>query len=164
MNTPLETAVKAVILSVLILSGVCLWILPKTGLAKRIHGGERSFIVCQWFGIATGTAGLAATFLRPGLIVESHLMWLILLPFTLAEMYWILVARIRRTSAVLDEKQDFDMTLAGALAMGLSIPAMTLMFIWSEGRTVEPRLWFPFFLFTVILFFSSATLLAFRRS
>jgi hypothetical protein len=164
MNTPLEIFVKVTVLAVLALSGIALWILPKTGFAKRIRGGEKSFMICQCLGILTGTAGLAATLLLPRLIVEAHLMWLILLPFVLAEMYWLLVARVRRTASVLDEKQDLDMARAGALAMGLSIPVMTLMFLWSRDHAVEPFLWFPVFIFSVVLLFSAAVLIHYRRS
>jgi hypothetical protein len=163
MNTPVESFIKTTVLAVLVLSGIALWILPKTGFAKRVRGSEKCFITSQWLGILTGTIGLAATFILPRLIVEAHLMWLILLPFVLAEMYWLLVARIRPTAAVLDEKQGFDMTRAGSLAMALSVPAMTLMFWWSRDHAVEPFLWFPFFFFTVVLFFSAGVLLGYRR-
>jgi hypothetical protein len=164
MNTPLEIFVKVAVLAVLVLSGIALWILPKTRFAGRIRGGEKSFITSQWLGVLTGTAGLAATFILPRLIVEAHLMWLILLPFVLAEMYWLLVARVRRTASVLDEKQDLDMTRSGALTLGLSVPAMTLFFLWSRDRFVEPFLWLPFFLFTVVLVFSGGVLIGYRRS
>lgn len=164
MNAPLESFVKFAVSAVLILCGIALWIVPKTGIAKHIRGGERGFIVSQCLGILTGVTGLAATFCLPSLIVESHLMWLILIPFVVVEIYWLLVARVRRTNAVLDEKQDADMARAGGLAMALSIPVMTGFFLWSRGRAVESLLWFPFFLFTVIFLFSSGVLTAYRRS
>lgn len=62
-------------------------------------------------------------FVWPGRVREWHLWELAVTPYVLVCAYWLVVMRKARTAGVLDEKQSFDMTHAGALTWSLSIPA-----------------------------------------
>jgi hypothetical protein len=164
MNTPLESAIKWTVLSILVLAGILFWILPKTRFSRHILMNEKLFLVSQLIGMGTGVAGLAATFIWPGLMVESHLMWALILPFVLIQFYWGLIVRIRKTAVIVDEKQSYDMTLSGALTMAFSIPAMAVMFVLYYNHIVEGALWFPFYLFISVLSFSTGILISFKKS
>ncbi len=164
MNTPLESAIKWTVPSILLIAGLLLWILPKTRFSRRIRMNERLFVVSQFIGMACGAAGLTATFLRPRLIAEAHLMWALVLPFVLVQLYWLLIFRIEKTTDIIDEKQNYDMTMAGAVTMAFSIPAMAVLFVLYEKNIVAGMLWFPYYLFTTILLFSAGVLISFKKS
>ena len=159
-----EKIIKLILVLVLVIAGLAFWLLPKTRLAKRFRVNETLFIVTNIIGMICGAIGLVVTFVWPQFIVELHLWELILIPFVLVYVYWDIIRRAQKTSNLLDEKQVFDMTHAGAATWSLSIPAMVFLFILYEKKVVSGIVWFPFYLFTSLLIFSTITLFSFRKA
>jgi hypothetical protein len=85
------------------------------------------------------------------------------MPLVLLYAYWMVVMRRARSSNVLDEKQNADMTMAGAVTWTISIPAMALAFVLPDARLLAGGLWFPFYLFVTLVVFSAVTLYYFKR-
>jgi hypothetical protein len=154
---------KVVLGALLLLAALAVWLLPKTRLAPERRIGERLFMVTYVVGAICGAAGLVVLFVWPGRVREWHLWELAVMPLVLVYAYWIAVMRKARTSEVVDEKQNFDMTNAGGLAWGLSIPAMGAAFVLYEEGLFDPSLWFPYYLFVTLLLYSVATLYFFKR-
>jgi hypothetical protein len=96
-------------------------------------------------------------------VLEWHLWELAAMPLVLLYACWLVVIRRAGTGQVLDEKQDADMTRAGAVAWGISIPAMCVAFVLPDARAFEGGLWFPWYLFVTLLVFSGTTLYYFKR-
>jgi hypothetical protein len=163
MHSEMNVLSKLVLLVLLLLAGLAVWLLPKTRLVPGRRIGERFFVVTYVVGAVCGGAGLMVLFTWPGRVREWHLWELTVMPLVLVYAYWIAVMRKARTSEVVDEKQDSDMTKAGALAWGLSMPAMLLAFILYEAGLFDPALWFPYYLLVTLLFHSVGTLYLFKR-
>ena len=158
-----EKIIKLILVLILVMAGLFFWFLPKTRLAKRFKANETLFIVTNIIGMICGVIGLVVTFVWPRFIVELHLWELILIPFVLVYVYWGIIMRVQKSSSLLDEKQVFDMTNAGAATWVLSIPAMAILFILYERSIISGIVWFPCYLFSMLLFFSTITLFTFKR-
>lgn len=163
MENELEKIIKIAILFILVLAFVLYWLLPKTRFAKRLKMNETLFIITNVIGIACGVIGLVVTFVYPYEIVEFHLWELIILPFALVYGYWLLIIRIRKSSEIVDEKQDYNMTKAAAMTMAFSIPAMVVMFMLYYNDIFAGPTWFPYYLFVTVLFFCGITLYLFKK-
>ena len=163
MHSAMNILSKLVLLAMLVLAGLAVWLLPKTRLVSGRHIGERLFVVTYAVGAFCGAAGLVVLFAWPEHIRDWHLCELSLGPLVLLYAYWLAVMRKAKTSQVMDEKQDADMAKAGALAWGLSIPAMLLTFQLSEVGLFNPMLWFPYYILVTLLCHSLGTLYYFKR-
>ncbi|MEK7405820.1 MAG: hypothetical protein AAB225_11990 [Acidobacteriota bacterium] len=153
---------KLVLGGLLVLAGLAVWLLPKSRLVTgRIS--ERLFVVTFVVGALCSAAGLAALFVLPGRVRQWHLWELAVMPLVVVYAYWIAVMRKARTSEIVDEKQNFDMTNASGLAWALSLPAMMVAFVLYEAGLFDPALWFPFYLLVTLLLHSTATLYFFKR-
>lgn len=164
METQFEKIIKVSILLIIILAFVLYWLLPKTKFARHLKMNESLFIITNIIGVVCGIIGLIITFVYPEKIVEFHLWELIILPFALIEGYWLLIIRIRKTAAIIDEKQDYNMTRAGAATMAFSIPAMIIMFMLYYNEIVTGPIWFPYYFFVTIFFFCGTTLFLFKKA
>ena len=163
MHSAMNILSKLVLLASLVLAGLAVWLLPKTRLVSGRQIGERLFVVTYVVGAFCGAAGLVVLFAWPGRIRDWHLWELSLVPLVLLYAYWLTVMRKARTCQVVDEKQDADVARAGALAWGLSVPAMLLAFQLSEAGLFNPTLWFPYYILVTLLFHSLGTLYYFKR-
>ena len=159
-----EKVIKLVLVGILILAGLLYWLLPKTRFARNLRMSEALFTVTAAIGIICGVVGLVVTLTWPGSVVDLHLWELIIMPFALVYLYWSLIMKVRKTSEIVDEKQDLDMTRAGGVTISFLIPAMAVLFIMYQNGVLEGLIWFPYFLFVNILVFSAATLYNFRRN
>jgi hypothetical protein len=121
MESQTEKIIKLALVLILVMAGLLFWLLPKTKLAKHLIMSEKLFIFTNIIGVTCGIVGLVVTFVLPQFIVELHLWALIVMPFALAEIYWLMIIRIRKTSEIVDEKQYYNITKAGALTMAFSI-------------------------------------------
>jgi hypothetical protein len=160
----MNTLSKLVLLGFVILAGLAIWLLPKTRLVSGRQISERLFVITYAVGACCGAAGLVVLFAWPGRVREWHLWELSLIPLVLLYAYWLAVMRKARSSQVMDEKQDADMSKAGALAWGLSIPAMMLAFQLYEAGLFDPALWFPYYILVTLLLHSAGTLYYFKRT
>jgi hypothetical protein len=163
MESQIEKIIKLILVAIVALGIILFFLLPKTKLAKKFRMNEKLFIITNIIGVICGMVGLAVTFVFPRSIVELHLWELIVIPFVLVEIYWLMIIRIRKTSKLIDEKQDYNMTKAGALTMAFSIPAMIFMFMLYYNKIFDGPIWFPYYFFVTLLFFSGATLFFFKK-
>jgi len=163
MESNIEKIIKLILVFIIALAIVLYWLLPKTRLAKHFKMNERLFIITHVIGVICGLIGLVVTFIWPQVIIEWHLWEIIITPFALMEIYWLLIMRIRKTAAVLDEKQDYNMTKAGAITMAFLIPAMVIMFMLYYDKIYDGPIWFPYYFFVILLFFSGTTLFLFKK-
>jgi hypothetical protein len=163
MESNIEKIIKLILVFIIALAIVLYWLLPKTRLAKHFKMNERLFIITHVIGVICGLIGLVVTFIWPQFIIEWHLWEIIITPFALMEIYWLLIMRIRKTAAVLDEKQDYNMTKAGAITMAFLIPAMVIMFMLYYDKIYDGPIWFPYYFFVILLFFSGTTLFLFKK-
>jgi len=154
---------KLVLGVLLVLGALAVWLLPKTRLVRERRVGEKLFIATNIVGALCGAAGLVVLFVWPGRVREWHLWELAVMPYVLVSAYWLAVMRKARTADVIDEKQSFDMTQAGALTWSLSIPAMGVAFVLYEEGLFDPALWFPYYLLFTLLLYCLGTLYLFKR-
>lgn len=163
MESHIEKIIKLILVLIIALAIVLYWLLPKTRLAKHFKMNERLFIITNIIGVTCGIIGLLVTFIWPQFIVELHLWEVIVTPFALMYIYWLLIIRIRKTAEIVDEKQDYNMTKAGAITMAFSIPAMVIMFMLYYDKIFDGAIWFPYYFFVLLLFFSGTTLVLFKK-
>jgi len=163
MQSGIESLIKLALVTVLILAGLAVWLVPKTRLFRQRRISERAFVATCVVGVLCGAAGLVVTSLWPRQVLEWHLWEAMVMPFVLAHCYWFLVWRKARTSDILDEKQNLDMTYAGALSFAISIPAMSAASVLYDKGMFDAAVWYPCYLFLMLLVYSATTLHCFRR-
>jgi hypothetical protein len=164
METKFEMIIKLILVIIMVLGIVCYFLLPKTRLAKKFKMNEKLFIFTNIVSVICGIVGLVTTFIVPQLIVEFHLWELIVTPFALIYLYWLIIIKIRKTSGILDEKQNSDMEKAGAITMAFSIPMMVIMFWLYTNKIFNGPIWFPYYFFVIIVLFSGSTLFLFKKA
>jgi hypothetical protein len=163
MQLGIESVIKLLLVSSLVLAGLAVWLMPKTRLLNERQVSERLFVATQVIGIVCGAAGLVLSFAWPQRVLEWHLWELTLMPYVLVNCYWIVIMRRARRLAVVDEKQELNMATAGGVTVGLGVVAMLVAFSLHERGLFDARMFYPYFLFVTILFLSSATLFFFKR-
>jgi hypothetical protein len=164
MEPNTEKVIKIILLLVIVLAILSYWLIPKSKLRSRLHMNENIFMITQSIGVLCGVAGLLITFIYPHKIIELHLWELLIMPYFIIQVYWLIVMKIRRSGEILDEKQEYDMGKAGGMTFGISIPAMVIVFILYQNKIAEGLIWFPYYLFITILIFSSSTLYYFKKN
>jgi hypothetical protein len=163
METLLEKIIKVGVLSILIFAGLLVWMVPKTKWSRRIRMNEKIFVITQLIGAFCGMIGIAATAIWPDLIVKTHLMWAILSPYALIWFYYLMVMTIKKTTNIVDEKQDFNMASAGGITMALTVFAMTILFLLYYDGMADGIIWYPYYFFITIVIYSASTLILFKR-
>lgn len=163
MESIFEKIIKFSLLVIVLLGGLLYWLLPKTKMAQKLKMNESLFIVTHVIGIICGIVGLAITFLFPSYIIQWHLWELVVIPFALIYLYWLIIQKTMKAITIVDEKQDFNMTKAAALTMAISIPAMVIMFLLYYNNILTGSIWFPYYFFVTLLFFSGTTLFLFKK-
>jgi len=164
METHIEKLIKLTLLAVIILAGLSYWLIPKSKLSSKFQMNEKVFIITQSIGILCGVTGLFISFIYPQYIIELHLWELIIMPYFIIHMYWLIVMKIRKSTEILDEKQEYDMSKAGGITFAISIPAMVIIFMLYQNEIVKGLTWFSYYIFISILIYSSSTLLYFKKS
>lgn len=163
MQSGIESLIKLVLVTLLVLAGLAVWLVPKTRLVKHRRISETLFASTCVVGILCGTAGLVVTFAWPRRVLEWHLWEAVAMPLVLVYAYWFVVWRRARTPDLLDEKQELDMAYAGALTYAISIPAMNVASVLHEKGLLDAVLYYPYFLFLTLLVYSATTLYCFKR-
>ncbi|MBN1293165.1 MAG: hypothetical protein JXB48_15110 [Candidatus Latescibacteria bacterium] len=129
---------------------------------------EIIFIIAQYVGILCGFIGLGFTgFIVATQVSPQVLQYIlpfycpfILLPYGLICLYWIIIKRKERLPEVYDEKQWRDVSKAGLTTLLISIPFMAILYILNYQKmygTIS-MIWFPFYLFLILLLFSGSIL------
>ncbi len=132
------------------------------------------FINAQYIGILSGVSGLVlvTTFSLMYLTVYPLSLWAIkagiivtsliaIIPYILIVFYWLIIKLKERISEWYDEKQYQDITKASLVTLVASIIIMTVIFIIQYFLIAFDFItitWFPFYIFLVLLMFSSSTL------
>lgn len=124
-------------------------------------------IFCSVFGIGVFST-LSAFFplwaLKKGIFVISLIF---ILPYVLIVIYWLIVKAREKVYEWYDEKQYQDITKASLVTLIVSIIIMTVIFIIQYFVSAFDFLtitWFPFYVFLVLLLFSSSTLYFNKRA
>ena len=128
---------------------------------------ENVFTIAQITGIACGLIGLWVNF---GFFLKPHQMGkplilfpfyiLLLLPYGLVVLYWILMRWGVPYSQWYDEKQWRDVASAGLIALLLSVPGMAGLFLFKKPIGF---FWFPHYIFLILTLFSASTFYLFRN-
>ena len=162
----LEIVIKFVLVALLVIAGFCYWLLPKTKLAHKIKMTVPLFYATNIIGIICGIIGLIGIFIWKNLIIEAHLWELIIMPYVLVWIYWLMIIRIRKNKVIVDEKQEYDMSQAAGATIGGTVIILAFMFNLSLNDVYQLNngLWFPFYFFLTIFIFSLSTILHFRKS
>ena len=164
MEPYIEVLIKLTLLLIIILAGVSYWLIPKSKFRSKFQMNENVFIITQSVGILCGVTGLLITFIYPQYIIEFHVWELLIMPYFVIYVYWIIVMKIRESSEIIDEKQEYNMGKAGGITFGISIPAMLIIFILYQNDIVQGLIWFPYYIFITVLIFSCSTLFYFKKN
>ncbi|NLE33772.1 MAG: hypothetical protein GX622_01570 [Bacteroidales bacterium] len=137
---------------------------------------EALFEATQWIGIVCGLTGVAFTVYAYAVLgdaaLKSWLTWLLLfycaviiMPWLVLVIYWIVRLAAKSDRTVYDEKQRHDLAFSGMVTWLSSIPLMAAIMIINFGNESHAtvHLWFPFYLFTSLLIFSATLLGRYRR-
>ncbi len=138
------------------------------------------FINAQYIGILSGASGLvlisvfsylySALYPLPlwaakaGILVTSLIA---VIPYILIVFYWLIIKLREKTGEWYDEKQYQDITRASLVTLVSSIIIMTAIFLvqyYVTGSDFIILTWFPFYIFLVLLLFSSSTLYFSKRT
>ena len=129
---------------------------------------EAVFITAQYVGILCGITGLASVFVYMPLQVPLWILkrilnvfsTIIFVPYGLIAFYWLIMKRKEKIKEWYDEKQFRDITKASLITLILSMPCMAVMYLSNYIKTdaVTGVLWFPFYVFLMLLLFSGSTL------
>jgi uncharacterized membrane protein len=164
MEPHIEKLIKLTLLLIILLAGLSYWLIPKSKLRSKFQMNESVFVITQSIGILCGVAGLFITFIYPQYIIELHVWELLIMPYFIIYIYWLIVIKIRKSTEILDEKQEYDMSKSGGITFGISIPAMVIIFILYQNEIVKGLIWFPYYIFITILIFSCSTLFYFKNN
>lgn len=128
---------------------------------------ESVFTIAQIMGVACGLIGLSVNF---GFFLKQHQIGkplilfpfyiLLLLPYGLVLLYWILMRWGVPYSQWYDEKQWRDVASAGLIALLLSVPGMAGLFLFKKPIGF---FWFPHYIFLILTLFSASTLYLFKN-
>jgi len=135
---------------------------------------EAIFINAQYVGIFCGVFGIVifsilSAFsplwaLKKGIFTVSLM---VILPYVLIVIYWLIIKVREKIYEWYDEKQYQDITRASLFTLIASIIIMTAIFIiqyFVSAFNFLTITWFPFYVFLVLLLFSSGTLYFNKRA
>ncbi|MEA2016701.1 MAG: hypothetical protein U9O59_08415 [Actinomycetota bacterium] len=148
--------------------------------SKCSEGGEKVlkddsiFINAQYIGILSGVSGLMLIIIFsllytnvypiPSWAVDAGIVAISLIaviPYILIVLYWLIIKIRERTGEWYDEKQYQDITRASLITLIASVVITAGIFItqfFMEAFNFFNEIWFPFYVFLVLMLFSSCTL------
>jgi len=132
------------------------------------------FINAQYIGILSGISGLILITIFSVLSLTIYPLppWAIdagvvvisliaVIPYIFIVLYWLVIKLNERVSGWYDEKQYQDITRASLVTLITSMIIMALIFIaqyFISALNFFNEIWFPFYIFLVLLLFSASTL------
>ncbi len=141
---------------------------------ERVLKDEAIFINAQYIGILCGIFGIGVFSwmsasmplwaIKKGIFIMSMI---IILPYLLAAVYWLIMKITEKTWQWYDEKQFQDISRASLMTMAISLIIMFAIFLiqyFNDAFDFVAITWFPFYVFLVLLLFSSITLYFNKRS
>ena len=130
---------------------------------------EKIFVIAQYMGILAGLTGLLFTFhmlhfVRKEILVDKYWVFIpfyvmFLTPYALAVLYWLALKFKQRIEDWYDEKQLQDMFRSSFMTLILSVPGLALLLLF---QIPHPIFWIFYYIFLIILLFSSGTLYYFK--
>jgi len=134
---------------------------------------ESIFINANYIGILCGISGLVILLLlsvfmpvwaiRKGIIIITLM---IALPYITITIYWLITKVREKIGEWNDEKQYQDITKASLFTLVFSVALLAVIFAvqyWASRFDLLDVIWFPVYLFAVILLFSSAIIFLSRK-
>lgn len=140
---------------------------------------ERLFEITQYAGIICSLIAIAiivricTVYWNNTLIMPKPMLWvlsitwiIIFLPFMSVILYWIYKLTREKPRSLYDEKQKQDLAMSGLITWLLSIPLAAVFFMINHGRIIRisESVYFPLYLFTTLLIFSSTVLYLFKKT
>ena len=132
------------------------------------------FINAQYIGILSGISGLIlitifsflylTVYPLPSWAVDAGIIVISLIaviPYILIVLYWLIIKLMEGISEWYDEKQYQDITRASLVTLIASIIVMAAIFVvqyFVSAFNIISEIWFPFYIFLVLLLFSASTL------
>ena len=132
------------------------------------------FINAQYIGILSGISGLIlitifsflylTVYPLPSWAVDAGIIVISLIaviPYILIVLYWLIIKLREGISEWYDEKQYQDITRASLVTLIASIIVMAAIFVvqyFVSAFNIMSEIWFPFYIFLVLLLFSASTL------
>ncbi|HGY57461.1 MAG TPA: hypothetical protein ENK44_17270 [Caldithrix abyssi] len=153
-----EKTIKIILIVVILAAVIAAIIIPRSGLRKYLRMNETLFVTTNVLGTICGLAGLVLSIIMPATVIRLHLWELIILPFALIYMYWLMIADAQKKEQVLDEKQEFNMSGGAVVSWCVSIVFMGLVFSQYQNGNLSGGVWFLLFFFQTLTVFSAATL------
>lgn len=141
---------------------------------KIVLKDDSIFINAQYIGILSGASGLSlitifsffylTVYPMPSWAVDAGIIIISLIaviPYILIVVYWLVIKLKEGVSEWYDEKQYQDITRASLVTLVASIMIMAAIFIiqyFVRAFDFMSKIWFPFYIFLVLLLFSAGTL------
>ena len=186
-NGDFELAVVRVTMAInLLFYGFGFWVIMKSFVfiknsasQKQKETNEFVFEITQYIGIACGIIGIIFAYnayrylgYYSKVLTRGHIHWIymccltFIFPYLLMILYWVVNLVFKKTRSLYDEKQQRDLSSAGLLTWLISIPLMSAFIFISYGKAdpVKGIMVFPFYIFTTLLIFSSASLFNFKKA
>ncbi len=137
--------------------------LKRESAAETAVKDEVLFLTAQWMGVVCGAVGLLvnSSFFAREIPSRQQIFLLpfyllILVPYGLAALSWLLTQRRTKPRDWHDEKQWGDITRAALATQLLSLPGMGLLLFFRQPLGI---FWFPHYVFLILFLFSGCTLL-----
>jgi len=162
----IESIIKIILLLIVLIAVICYWLIPRSKLAKKVKMTVGLFIVTNIIGILSGILGVVGIFIWKTYLIEAHLWELIVMPYALVMVYWLLIIKLKKSTEIVDEKQKWDMSQAAGITIGGTIVILSVVFQLSTHNLVDmgQGLWFPLYIFITIFIFSLTILLFYKKS
>jgi hypothetical protein len=162
---------------------IVLLVLTRMSVSKKsieiVVKDDSIFINAQYIGILSGVSGLSLIIifslyyltmyplplwaLRAGIIVTSIIA---IIPYVLIVIYWLINKVKEKISEWYDEKQYQDLTKSSFVTLLVSIIFLLIVFIMQYifgNFKLLNFIWFPLYLFFILLLFSATTLFFNKR-
>ena len=123
-------------------------------------------VFCGLAGLFFANAAFVIRITHPLLYFTFPFLFVLtLIPYIMLAGYWLVIKLKERPAGWYDEKEFQDISRAGLLSMFATIPYLAMIYIVNYNAPKGPIeiLWFPFYLYFVILVFSLSSLYFSRR-
>jgi hypothetical protein len=163
----------------LLLTGICAVVLKKLSFKDRaelpVQKDEMVFTAAQYTGLFCGIIGMVWTAFALVMSQRVNVSYyhmlssciLILLPYGLVVLYWMILKFSEKFGEWYDEKQSRDIYRSGFITLLVLIPVMLGLYLVIHNDALFVRgdyFWFPSLLFTTLTLFSALTLIQYRET
>jgi hypothetical protein len=118
-------------------------------------------VFCGVVGLFFSNAAFVARIVHPMLYFTFPFLFILtLIPYVLLAVYWLTIKLKEKSADWYDEKQFQDISKAGLVSTFATVPYLAMIYIMNYNAPKGPLeiLWFPFYLYFVMLVFSLSSL------